>query len=139
MAEERLRRIENHAAATEAELAQMQSFIDRLARREETNELWVAAGLSRINRENQWDERWYYGHFFPFKTGNWRGGTGASGPTVYIVRSAKIFNFLAWDLRSKKVQQMKSTDVAKERLFDLHQFSASVDLPSSVVMQLSGL
>jgi hypothetical protein len=34
---------------------------------------------------------------------------------------------------------MKSTDVAKERLFDLHQFSASVDLPSSVVMQLSGL
>jgi hypothetical protein len=53
MAEERLRRIENHAAATEAELAQMQSFIDRLTRREETNELWVAAGLSRINRENQ--------------------------------------------------------------------------------------
>ena len=47
LAEERLRRIENHAAATEAELAQMQSFIDRLARREDI------AGLSRINRENQ--------------------------------------------------------------------------------------
>jgi hypothetical protein len=53
-AEERLRRIESHAAATEAELAQMQSFIDRLARREDIpNELWAAAGLSRINRENQ--------------------------------------------------------------------------------------
>jgi hypothetical protein len=32
---------------------------------------------------------------------------GASGPTVYIVRSAKIFNFLARDPRSKKGQQMK--------------------------------
>lgn len=42
LAEERLRRIENHAAATEAELAQMQSFIDRLVRREDI-----------INRENQ--------------------------------------------------------------------------------------
>jgi hypothetical protein len=54
LAEERLRRIENHAAATEAELAQMQSFIDRLVRREDVpNELWEAAGLSRINRESQ--------------------------------------------------------------------------------------
>jgi hypothetical protein len=54
VAEERLSRIENHAAATEAELAQMQSFIDRLARREDIpNELWAAAGLSRINREEQ--------------------------------------------------------------------------------------
>jgi hypothetical protein len=35
LAEERLRRIESHAAATEAELAQMQSFIDRLVRRED--------------------------------------------------------------------------------------------------------
>jgi hypothetical protein len=54
LAEERLRRIESHAAATEAELAQMQSFIDRLVRREDVpNELWEAAGLSRINRESQ--------------------------------------------------------------------------------------
>jgi hypothetical protein len=53
VAEERLRRIEDHAAATEAELAQMQSFIDRLARREGVpDELWETAGLSRINREN---------------------------------------------------------------------------------------
>jgi hypothetical protein len=75
--------------------------------------------------------------FFPFKTGNWRGGTGLR-PTVYIVRSAKIFNFLAGDLRSKKGQQMKS-DIAKERLFDLHQFPASIDLSPPVVIQLSAL
>jgi hypothetical protein len=53
-AEERLRWMENRAAATEAEVAQMQIFIDRLARREDiSSELWAAAGLSRINRETQ--------------------------------------------------------------------------------------
>jgi hypothetical protein len=53
-AEERLRWMENQAAATEAEVAQMQSFIDRLARREDiSDEFWAAAGLSRITREHQ--------------------------------------------------------------------------------------
>ena len=54
VAEAALRRMESRAAATEAEIAHMQSFIDRLARREDIpSELWAAAGLSRINREHQ--------------------------------------------------------------------------------------
>lgn len=53
-AEERLRRIESRAVETEAELTQMQSFIDRLARREDIpGDLWAAAGLSRRNDEGQ--------------------------------------------------------------------------------------
>jgi hypothetical protein len=53
-AEERLRWMESRAAATEAEVAQMQSFVDRLARREDIpDEFWAAAGLSRITREHQ--------------------------------------------------------------------------------------
>lgn len=52
-AEERLRNIETRAAEAEAELAQMQSFIDRLARREDIpNEMWAAAGLSSSSRQN---------------------------------------------------------------------------------------
>ena len=54
VAEAALRSMESRAAATEAEIAQMRSFIGRLARREDIpTELWAAAGLSRINRENQ--------------------------------------------------------------------------------------
>ena len=51
-AEERLRDIENRAMDTEAELAHMQSFIERMTRREDIpDEWWAAAGLSRTIRE----------------------------------------------------------------------------------------
>lgn len=54
VAEERLRWMESRAAETEAEVAQMQSLIDELARRNDMpGELWAAAELSRINRQNQ--------------------------------------------------------------------------------------
>lgn len=53
-AEERLRWMERQAAEAEAEVAQMQSLIDRLARREDIpTELWEAAGLSRMSSESQ--------------------------------------------------------------------------------------
>jgi hypothetical protein len=53
-AEERLRWMETRAAETEAEVAQMESLIDELARRNDlSGELWPATGLSRINRQSQ--------------------------------------------------------------------------------------
>jgi len=44
--------METRAAETEAEVAQMQSLIDELARRSDmSGQLLPAAGLSRVNRQ----------------------------------------------------------------------------------------